>query len=225
MGFGWTEAIAIGSAGLDFLGGSKDRKAAAALNDQNIALQKEFAQNGIRWKVEDAKKAGIHPLYALGANTMSFSPVSSFSESPLKSLASHGQDLSRAFDSTRTTREKLEVRAAELQVERGELENMFLASQIAKLDQPGSGPPGPGDYPAFAVEGAVPRQTRRGIWSMPIDVPAYDEFGNPVFTGPTTVVEPYRRSSHQAFEDYYGDLPSEAWSLGNIGRRIYEKWR
>lgn len=36
--------------------------------------QKEFAQNGIRWRVEDAKAAGIHPLAALGAHTMSYSP-------------------------------------------------------------------------------------------------------------------------------------------------------
>jgi len=28
---------------------------------QNIALQKEFAQSGIQWKVADAKAAGVHP--------------------------------------------------------------------------------------------------------------------------------------------------------------------
>ena len=35
---------------------------------QNIALQREFAQQGIQWKVVDARKAGISPLYALGAS-------------------------------------------------------------------------------------------------------------------------------------------------------------
>lgn len=33
---------------------------------ENERIQKEFAQNGVRWKVEDARRAGIHPLAALG---------------------------------------------------------------------------------------------------------------------------------------------------------------
>lgn len=50
----------------------------ASLYDSNTALKnakhqmgqnKEFAQKGIRWKVADAKAAGIHPLYAMGAST------------------------------------------------------------------------------------------------------------------------------------------------------------
>lgn len=36
---------------------------------KNRNFQREFAQNGISWKVADAKRAGIHPLYALGAST------------------------------------------------------------------------------------------------------------------------------------------------------------
>lgn len=30
-------------------------------------MQREFAKNAIQWRVADAKKAGIHPLYAMGA--------------------------------------------------------------------------------------------------------------------------------------------------------------
>lgn len=59
--------------------GSESAGAAAAdsqtiANRENIAYQKEFAQQGIRWKVADATKAGLHPLAALGANTHSFTP-------------------------------------------------------------------------------------------------------------------------------------------------------
>lgn len=54
--------------------------ASAATNlfgaDRNIKNQKEYAQHGISWKVADAKRAGIHPLAAIGANTMAYSPVS-----------------------------------------------------------------------------------------------------------------------------------------------------
>lgn len=42
--------------------------------DKNIALQREFAQHGIRWRVEDAKAAGVHPMYALGAGGAAFAP-------------------------------------------------------------------------------------------------------------------------------------------------------
>lgn len=40
----------------------------------NAALQREFAQNGIRWRVEDAKAAGLHPMYALTGGGAAFSP-------------------------------------------------------------------------------------------------------------------------------------------------------
>lgn len=46
------------------------------INKENIAMQKEFAQNGIQWKVQDAKKAGIHPSVALGAQTYQATPSS-----------------------------------------------------------------------------------------------------------------------------------------------------
>lgn len=43
-------------------------------------------QKGIQWRVEDAKKAGIHPLYALGANI----------SSPTVTTGSTGSDLARS---------------------------------------------------------------------------------------------------------------------------------
>ena len=37
--------------------------------DKATALQEDALKKGIQWKVADAKKAGIHPLFALGAQT------------------------------------------------------------------------------------------------------------------------------------------------------------
>lgn len=37
--------------------------------------QREFAKMGIQWRVQDAIAAGLHPLFALGANLPSFSPA------------------------------------------------------------------------------------------------------------------------------------------------------
>lgn len=130
---------------MGLFGGGSGRDYTGQLISQNAALQREFAQNGIRWKVEDAKAAGVHPLFALGAPTMSFNPAQVFpsDESSLSSrLSIAGQDISRAVDSTRTKSERIGSRMEALALERGELQNELLRSQIARLNQQ-SGPPSP----------------------------------------------------------------------------------
>lgn len=127
------------------MGQNSQREAQAAqerMAAQNIALQKEFAQSGIQWKVADAKAAGVHPLYALGANTTSFSPVSvgSSPRSPLgEGIAAAGQDFSRAMGATSSSTTRI---ISGLTVERGMLENELLRTQIAKARQQ-IGPPVP----------------------------------------------------------------------------------
>lgn len=48
----------------------------------NRRMQYDFAQNSIKWRVNDAKEAGIHPLAALGISPSSASPVYSSSQAP-----------------------------------------------------------------------------------------------------------------------------------------------
>lgn len=99
-----TMAALIGG-GASLLGGLMGRESSRSSANRNVDLQREFAQHGIRWRVEDAKQAGIHPLYALGASTHSFSPIS-VSDPLGPAIASAGQDLSRAFEATRTGQER-----------------------------------------------------------------------------------------------------------------------
>lgn len=42
---------------------------------RNYEAQKEFAQNSIQWRTEDAKKAGLHPMAALGVSPSSYTPA------------------------------------------------------------------------------------------------------------------------------------------------------
>lgn len=49
-----------------------------ALADRQLKQQQEFARLGVRWRVEDAQAAGLHPLSALGVNPASSQPVSVF---------------------------------------------------------------------------------------------------------------------------------------------------
>lgn len=96
-------------------------------NDQ-ADLQKKFAQKGIQWKVADAEKAGIHPLYALGANTVAYNPVSV----GVPDLGSMGQDIGQAIDRVSNPGEKAGGALGALALERAGLENDLLRAQIAR---------------------------------------------------------------------------------------------
>jgi hypothetical protein len=69
---------AIGAAG-SYFGGKEQAEAIAQANELNYIKDITMATHGIRWKVDDAIKAGIHPYVALGAPTSSssvpFQPV------------------------------------------------------------------------------------------------------------------------------------------------------
>lgn len=143
------------AAGANLVGGimgqNAQREAAArqeAIAERNIELQKEFAQSGIQWKVQDAAKAGVHPLYALGASTTSFAPVSvgTPSGSPMgEGIARMGQDLSRAVTSTSNATQRatsFSNAMSGLQLENQSLQNDYLRSQIARLKAQ-TGPPLP----------------------------------------------------------------------------------
>lgn len=144
----WPALVAAGSSLLGgFLGKSNNDANIAAqqqINAQNIAMQKEFAQHGIQWKVEDAKAAGINPLAALGASTSSFSNLIApqSSGNPLGDAVSKGgQDIARALKDTMAAGDQHSLKMMQLQETRGELENQLLASQIAKYNAANAGGP------------------------------------------------------------------------------------
>lgn len=119
----------------------------------DAALQREFAQQGIRWKVEDAKAAGIHPLAALGAQTHSYSgnfaaDTGGYSKANMYGrMSDMGQNLGRALAATRTDDERTrafqdeQIRGQQLDNQGKELNNALLASQLSSRN---SGQVGPG---------------------------------------------------------------------------------
>lgn len=200
------------SGGLKLIGGlmgqdaaDADRASRERMAAQNIAMQREFAQQGIRWKVEDARAAGVHPLYALGASSHSFAPVSigGSSGSPMgAALASMGQDVGRAVNAASTPTERVSMyaeQAAKLQLDNMALQNQLLASKLATTNQAGGNPPLPesGGLPAIPQD---PKQDPR----PPIQIG-----GNQVSTDPGT-------TNMQKIEDRYGDESpvSHVLSLG-----------
>jgi len=187
-------APVLGGAGklLDFFG-SKSQA------DKNIQLQKDFAQQGIRWKVADAKAAGIHPLYALGAQTHSFAPVSVGSN-----FGDMGQDISRAINATRTQEEKDDAYTASiktLDLQNKSLQNDLLASQIRKLNAAGTGPPLPSSEKAESPQRTVGLRTPEGL-----------------------IITNQNMSDQQAFEDRYGEVVGEFYGLRNWYNEVGRPW-
>lgn len=130
---------AIASLAGKFIDNSSNKSAARREYDK----QKEFAQHGVRWKVEDARAAGIDPLVAMGAQTTSYSPQhvgGSDWSSALGQLGESGQNIYRAEQAKHTPEEKHGRKMQALAEERGELENAKLRSELALARQAGNPP-------------------------------------------------------------------------------------
>lgn len=150
-GGGWMAAlnpmVALG-AGTELYGDYEAKMAAKAADSttremnafqmqlarDQMQMQKEFAQHGIRWKAEDAAAAGLHPLAALGASGASYSPVMAQLEAPQAEARSRGemfrsmgQNLTRAAMAMTTPEEKA---YKALQIERMGLENEILRRDL-----------------------------------------------------------------------------------------------
>lgn len=196
------------SAGANLIGGligsSNTAKANAAAAQQaalNRQMQEDFAQRGIRWKVQDAKAAGIHPLYALGANTATYSPVSlgvTADTSLPNAIANMGQDMSRAVNATRTAPERQDAFTQTVQaltVQKMGLENEVLASQIAKL-RASANPPMPTVGPLPPIGESAKQDDR----------PLLQFGGQRIRTDPLT-------SNFDEFSKRYGDEGFPQWVI------------
>lgn len=137
-------ASAVGSVVGGVLGLQGQKQSAAnaeKLNQLNYEHQKEFAKNGIRWKVADTKAAGLHPLAALGASTAQYTPATAIGDSPDWSfLADAGQSIGRAVDAKRTQQERVEQQqkqdaAFALKAENQKAENDLIRAQTASIQQ------------------------------------------------------------------------------------------
>lgn len=164
---------------------------------QNEKLQREFAQTGVRWRVDDAKAAGIHPALALGAKISDYTPHNVGSTLPGKSslpqaLANAGHDIGRAVDATRTQSEREQARTlGALSVERAGLENDLLRLQVqsanARLQRDQVGPPFPDPaHPGLRMTGSsdYPRLEEKPMQRTPGgEFSAHQEPGAIVETG------------------------------------------
>lgn len=153
------------SAAGNLIGGFMNQNAQENANAQNqanwqtsMAYQDLVNKNTIQWKVADAKKAGIHPLAALGVNPAG-GPASFIGATPETGMgdavARAGQDISRAVTSTATQQKRAEAfdnSVKAMSVENMSLRNDLLRSQIARINQQ-SNPPVPSFDQRWQVDG------------------------------------------------------------------------
>lgn len=113
------------------LGGLFSSKKADKINQQNLAAQKEAAQNQVQWRVADAKKAGVGTLTALGMNPVSISP-STVSGPDFSDI---GQNIGRAADAAVSkVNQALNTEILAGQRDKIQLENDLIKRSIAASD-------------------------------------------------------------------------------------------
>lgn len=135
-------AASIGGGLLSGMMGNK-----AAKSQQKAQVQ--FAKNAIQWKTQDALKAGIHPLYALGAQTTSYQPVSVGGTSDLGSgIADAGKQIAQGMstpDAPGGRPNALALELAKVQIDGAKIDNQIkmadLSSKVANSNPAGSSIP------------------------------------------------------------------------------------
>lgn len=126
------------NAGFELIGGALDRSSANRQIAQSNAYQREFAQSGIRWRVEDAKAAGLHPLYALGGPGASYTPPP-VTVGAGDSFARAGQHLASAAARQQTASERAltnaQLATLQAQANRDNAQAAYYASEAARAAQ------------------------------------------------------------------------------------------
>lgn len=131
--------LGAGTAILGGILGSKSKnKATAAQKDvamQELEYQKELHKNQIQWRVEDAKKAGLHPLAALGLSSASYSPVSSSIDSSgtdYSWIGDVGQNLNRSIMAGKTEKERKQALDRQAEIDNVNLRKAYAEADLAE---------------------------------------------------------------------------------------------
>lgn len=132
--------------GASLIGGFLNRDSYNEAAWQNRRMQEDFARNGLRWRIEDAKAAGISPLAALGFNGPTPTAQMVGDTSLGNALGDMGQNIGRAISQTKTEPERkladLQVKGYELDLQNKEIENQIKMYQLGQLKATGPSMPG-----------------------------------------------------------------------------------
>lgn len=149
----------LGSLAGSWLTSYSNEKAA----ERNEAFQREMAQNGLSWRVADAKRAGINPLVALGASTYNASPTHVGTDYGDLGLGAAGQSISRAM-SSKMTKEQREMHELNKKLLEVKIEGQSIDNNNAR--NIGTGPP----LPTPDYTGSAQDVVKNGVQVKPAEV-------------------------------------------------------
>jgi len=136
------------SGGLSLAGSLFSDEAQRENVERQLAFQRETQQNSIQWRVADAQKAGIHPLFALGANTPSTFPVAmdtSIGEGLRDMGQSVGGAVTRMLDTQAKEKHQMDMALGAAQLEESDArKQMYLSEAARNRQQPAAPMPGLG---------------------------------------------------------------------------------
>lgn len=130
-----TSTAILGGAGIQagtsllgsYISGQQSKKAAR----RQYKYQKRILQNQLSWRVNDAKRAGIHPLYALGLSPASYSAPVNTGSNIGEGIIEAGQAIGGAVSRlpSRGERKETDLRLKLLESQIGETDARTLALQ------------------------------------------------------------------------------------------------
>jgi hypothetical protein len=138
---GWAAALGGLFEGLNTVGNWHGQQ---MKDDDDWRHQLQVYNNQIGWRVSDAKKAGIHPLAALGAQTMNYTPAAVGNVNN-GNWGQAGRDIGKAIDNSLDQDAKA-MKASMLRQQQAnqkgkELENQILELQLKDLKNSNKGAP------------------------------------------------------------------------------------
>lgn len=139
-GFSMTDLIGPAlQVGGNLIGGKMENDSNEEINAHNLRLaqdqiewQRQYAHNRLQWQVEDAQKAGLHPMVGAGLSPVSFSPVSAnLTPNNYDWVGNIGQSLNYAATKSKTRTQQGQM--FDLQLQGLALDNEYKRAQIDLL--------------------------------------------------------------------------------------------
>lgn len=202
--------IQTGGSLLGGLIGGKDAKKAVK---KQYKYQKEFAKNQLQWRVEDAKAAGLHPLFALGGGGGT-SPTFMAGQSPMGSaiadsaaaigsaVAGRPSELSKQLQSA-------QIQSINSQTERNQAEAALARSQAARVAQTANVTP---SIASAVVDEALATDTNRAkVQVVPSEVKTRSGKDSSVVAGMAPMMRKYEILPGRYVYGPDADSPAEAF--------------
>lgn len=146
-------ALNVGSSLLNYFGGKEaaasNREHQDYINELNYSRQQQANATAIQTRVADARAAGVHPLYALGAPTMSYAPAQVGASAPnqmaplAQGMRDLGQNLSgKSTPGGQNVPNAYQTETMVLDLENRKLQNELLRNKVVSSRTPAAPPVG-----------------------------------------------------------------------------------